>query len=145
VASAASARAAGSAPALLFDSDCGFCRWTLGWVLRWDTHRRVIPLAIQDPAADGPLAGLEPEKRLASWHFVDSEGELHSAGAAFAPLFELLPCARPLAALTRRAPRLTERAYRSVTSRRSTLGRLVTRAARERADQLIAERRRARS
>lgn len=143
MASAANARAASSAPALLFDSDCGFCRWTLGWVLRWDTRRRVVPIAIQDLAADVLLAGLEPEKRLASWHFVDSAGELHSAGAAFAPLFELLPGARALAALTRRAPRLTERAYRSVTSRRSTLGRLVTRAARERADKLIAERQRA--
>jgi predicted DCC family thiol-disulfide oxidoreductase YuxK len=137
VASAASARAAGNSPAILFDSDCGFCRWTLGWVLRWDRAHRLIPIRIQSPEGQALLARVDPDARLRSWHLAPSAGEVRSAGAAFPELFAVLPGARPLAALARAAPRLTQRAYVFVAGRRSTFGRLVTAGAKRRADALI--------
>jgi predicted DCC family thiol-disulfide oxidoreductase YuxK len=106
-------------------------------VLRWDRRRRLRPIALQDPEADRLLAGIPQEERMASWHFATPDGEVASAGAAFAPLLRLMPGGGPLAALAGRFPRATDRGYRWVAERRGTLGRLVTRRARRRASALI--------
>ena len=125
---------------ILYDADCGFCRWTLGWLLRWDRRRRLEPVALQDPEAARLLAGMAEERRMASWHLVDSQGEVTSAGAATAPLLRLLPGgwlpARAAAALAD----AVDRAYRWTADHRSVLGTLVTEGARRRADRLIASR-----
>ena len=68
------------------------------------------------------------------------DGVLRSAGAAFPELFRLLPGAAPLSVLTRRTPRATDRAYRWVAGNRSRWGKLVTDAAKRRADTRIAAR-----
>jgi predicted DCC family thiol-disulfide oxidoreductase YuxK len=125
---------------LLYDRDCGFCRWCLGKVLAWDRRRSIRPVAIQSEEADRLLAGLPAEDRLASWHLVDGDGPARSAGAAFPELFRLLPGAAPLAALTSRAPGVTDRAYRWVAGNRSLWGKLVTDGAKSRADRRIANR-----
>src|SRR5262249_60221531 len=31
---------------LIYDPDCGFCRWCLGKVLAWDRHRTLRPVAL---------------------------------------------------------------------------------------------------
>jgi len=125
---------------LLYDRDCGFCRWCLSKVLAWDRHRSLRPVAIQSEEADRLLGGMSEETRMASWHLVDPSGGLHSAGAAFPVLFRLLPGGAPLAELTARVPRLTARAYRGVAANRSRFGKLVTEAAKRRADRRIAGR-----
>ena len=125
---------------LLYDSDCGFCRWCLGKVLAWDRHRSLRPVAIQSEQADRLLAGVPEEQRLASWHLVDGDGTVRSAGAAFPGLFRLLPGGAPLVALTSRAPRATDRGYRWVAGNRSRWGMLVTDGAKRRADRRIGER-----
>jgi predicted DCC family thiol-disulfide oxidoreductase YuxK len=79
-------------------------------------------------------------ERTASWHLLDPEGRLHSAGAAFPPLFRLLPGGAPLASAATRAPRLTDRVYRWVADHRGWFGHLVTAGAKHRADRRIAER-----
>ena len=84
---------------LYFDQDCGFCRWTLAWVLRWDRHRRLRPVAIGNP------------RDLDSWHF-ERDGRRWSGGRAFAPLLEELPGGRALALLARRLEWLLVPAYR---------------------------------
>jgi predicted DCC family thiol-disulfide oxidoreductase YuxK len=126
--------------ALLYDLDCGFCRWCLGKVLAWDRRRAVRPVAIQSDEADRLLAGMPEEQRLASWHLVDGEGTVRSAGAAFPGLFRLLPGGAPLAALTAGLPRATDRAYRWVAGNRSRWGKLVSDGAKRRADRRIAAR-----
>jgi predicted DCC family thiol-disulfide oxidoreductase YuxK len=63
------------------------------------------------------------EERLDSWHLVLPSGEVRSAGAAAAPLAELLPAGQPLAFLFRSFPSLTERAYRSVSANRNRFAR----------------------
>ena len=77
---------------------------------------------------------------MGSWHLGGPDG-VRSAGAAFPDLFALLPGGAPLAALTRRAPGPSERAYRLVADNRSRLSRLVPGGLRDRADALIARRR----
>jgi predicted DCC family thiol-disulfide oxidoreductase YuxK len=125
---------------LLYDRDCGFCRWCLGKVLAWDRRRSIHPIAIQSEQADRLLDGIPEEQRLASWHLIGDDGTVRSAGAAFPPLFGQLPGGAPLAALTARAPDATDRAYRWVTGNRSRWGKLVTEGAKRRADERITAR-----
>ena len=125
---------------LFYDEDCGFCRWSAAKVLAWDRDRLIVPLSIQSPEAAELLTDVEPERRLASWHFLDASGVVFSAGAAFSPLLRLLPGGSPLAAFARRYPHGVERAYRVVASNRTVLGALVTNGARARADRRLAAR-----
>jgi predicted DCC family thiol-disulfide oxidoreductase YuxK len=125
---------------LLYDRDCGFCRWCLGKVLAWDRRRSLRPVAIQSEEAGRLLAGMSADERLASWHLVDGDGTVRSAGAAFPELFRLLPGGGPLAALTSRIPRATDRAYRWVADNRSRWGKLVTDGSKGRADRRISGR-----
>jgi predicted DCC family thiol-disulfide oxidoreductase YuxK len=125
---------------LIYDRDCGFCRWCLGKVLAWDHRRSIRPVAIQSNEAERLLSGMPEEERLASWHLVNGSGEVRSAGSAFPGLFRLLPGGAPFAAFTSWAPRATDRAYRWVAANRGRWGKLVTDGAKRRADQRIANR-----
>jgi predicted DCC family thiol-disulfide oxidoreductase YuxK len=110
---------------VLYDADCGFCKWTLDKILAWDRAKQVRPVAIQSEEGNRLLSGVAPDARLDSWHLVRSDGRLFSAGAAAAPLSRLLPGGRPLAAVFDAFPYLTERAYAFVTRRRSLWARLL--------------------
>jgi predicted DCC family thiol-disulfide oxidoreductase YuxK len=124
---------------VLYDRDCGFCRWTLAKLLAWDRGGALRPVAIQDPEAAEFLEGLAEDERLASWH-LSADGRVRSGGAAFAPVLRLLPGGRAPAAIAGRFPGAADRAYRLVAGNRSRLGRLVTSGARSRADRRIASR-----
>jgi predicted DCC family thiol-disulfide oxidoreductase YuxK len=110
---------------LVYDRDCGFCRWSLHKVLAWDRHNVLTPIALQDGAADRLLAPVPEHARSDSWHLVMPDGRVYSAGDAAAPLLRLLPCGRPLARLAASFPGPTNAAYRFVARHRSTLGRLL--------------------
>jgi predicted DCC family thiol-disulfide oxidoreductase YuxK len=125
---------------LIYDSDCGFCRWCLSKVLAWDRRGAVRPVALGTGEADRLLDGMPSAKRSSSWHLIDAGGAVHSAGAGFEPLLRLLPGGGPLAALAAKFPRATERGYRAVAGNRSLFGRLVTDGAKRRADEKIAAR-----
>ncbi|MHB8642551.1 MAG: thiol-disulfide oxidoreductase DCC family protein [Gaiellaceae bacterium] len=109
---------------VLYDADCGFCKWSLDKILAWDRAKRLRAAAIQSEEGERLLAGLEPTVQLDSWHLV-SDGNLFSAGAAAAPLARLLPGGRPLAALFDAFPHLTEAAYRYVAGHRDRWARLL--------------------
>ncbi len=126
---------------ILYDADCGFCRWSLAWLLRWDRRRRLEPVALQDRRADELLGGIDEELKMASWHLVGADGGVASAGAAAAPVLRLLPGGAPLAWLFARLPGPIEWSYRRVVEFRGPLGRGLSEAALARADRLIAERR----
>ena len=126
-------------PTVLYDHDCGFCRWALSKLLAWDRAGRLRPAPIQSPDGDRLLAGMSDEERLSSWHLVE-DGEVRSGGAAFEPLLRRLPGGAPLAALAGRFPAATERAYRVVAGRRGAIGPRLTAGAKRRADRRIAER-----
>src|SRR5829696_9338007 len=125
---------------LIYDSDCGFCRWCLGKVLAWDRRRAVRPLALGTDEANRLLRDMPRGEQMSSWHLIDEGGTVNSAGAGFPPLLRLLPGGAPLAALAARLPEPTERAYRAVSGNRGIFGRLVTDGAKRRAEHRIAER-----
>ena len=125
---------------LLYDRDCGFCRWSAGWALRLDRGRELEPAAIQGPRGQELLAHLGPDEQLDSAHLVTADGEVRSAGGVAVPFLRLVPGGRPFAALAERFPRATDRVYRFVSAHRSGLGRVLTKSARQRADALIAAR-----
>jgi predicted DCC family thiol-disulfide oxidoreductase YuxK len=110
---------------LLYDSDCGFCRWSVDKVLAWDRGGRIRTMELQDPEAGSLLGGMEPGEKMGSWHLVTPDGRVYSAGAAAPPLLRLLPGGKPLAALLAAYPGFTDRAYRTVARNRDRFGRLV--------------------
>jgi predicted DCC family thiol-disulfide oxidoreductase YuxK len=110
---------------ILYDRDCGFCKWSLDKILLWDRRGRLRPVAIQSTEGERLLPDMSPEQRLASWHLVGPGGAVTSAGAAAEPLARLLPGGRPLALLFRSFPRATDRAYRWVADNRGRLARML--------------------
>lgn len=110
---------------ILYDRDCGFCKWTVDKVLAWDQPGRLRAVAIQSAEGERLLSGMEPEARLASWHLVDEVGGLHSGGAAAAPLARMLPGAGWLGLVFSAFPASTERAYRYVAAHRGRWARLL--------------------
>ena len=110
-------------PVLLYDSDCGFCRWSMAKVLAWDRRGRIRAVRLQDPEADRLLPGMGEEAKMESWHLVTGDGRVWSGGAAAPHLLRLLPGGRPLAAVASAFPRTTDRAYRWVARNRGRLGR----------------------
>lgn len=123
---------------VIYDADCGFCKFSLALLLAWDRHGVLEILALGTPEADRLLADLTPAQRNASWHLVDGSGRRNSAGAALAPAVVLLSGGRFPAALVARMPHLTERGYRWVVDHRGFLGRFVPARARRWADRVIA-------
>jgi predicted DCC family thiol-disulfide oxidoreductase YuxK len=111
--------------ALLYDADCGFCKWIVSGVLAWDRHNRLVPRALQSAPAQTLLSDLSPEERLASVHLISPDGERLSAGSVPAPLLRLLPGGTIPALGIARLPRLTSRAYDWVANHRSQLSRAV--------------------
>ncbi len=146
---------------ILYDPDCGFCQVCVAVVLRWDRHGRLRPVALGTEEGDALLAGMPADRQMASWHLVDSgwcgnvaenaththhlpegAGTVWSAGAAFSPLFRLLPGGAPLARLADRFPRAAECGYRWVAERRTMFGKALPAAANRWADRVISESRR---
>ena len=113
---------------LVYDADCGVCKFILARVLELDRAGRYRPLALQDPRAAELLPGLSEEERMRSFHIVDPDGTVHSAGDGLAELVPLLD----------RAPRgVSERAYWLVAGNRTRLGKLIPAAAKRQAQRRI--------
>jgi predicted DCC family thiol-disulfide oxidoreductase YuxK len=108
---------------VLYDSDCGFCRWSLDRLLRWDRRGLLRATPIKSEEGDRLLADLSEVDRLASWHLVTPDGRRFSGGAAAGPLARLLPGGAPVAILAGTFPRSTDRLYRWVARNRDSLGR----------------------
>lgn len=117
----------GSAEAwLLYDADCGVCKFIVARVLEL-ARGRYRPLALQDPRAAELLPGLSEEERMESFHIVEPDGTVLSAGEGLAAL---LP---PLG----RSPRMASRAYWLVAGNRDKLGKLIPAAAKRQAQRRI--------
>jgi predicted DCC family thiol-disulfide oxidoreductase YuxK len=127
---------------VLYDADCGFCAWLLSLLLKWDSARRLQPLALQRPEAEELLGELTPDERMASWHLISPTGERHSGGAAVPVLLRVLPGGRAPAASLSRIPRPIDRAYTWVAEHRSQLSRVVPSAAMKRGRDAVSQRER---
>jgi predicted DCC family thiol-disulfide oxidoreductase YuxK len=110
---------------IIYDANCGFCRWSLSKILSWDRHHSLRPVPLQSEEADKLLDGMDPETKMRSWHLVTPDGMIYSEGAAVPPLAKLLPGGRPIASLASTLPGTTTRLYRWVADHRDRLARLV--------------------
>jgi predicted DCC family thiol-disulfide oxidoreductase YuxK len=122
---------------LLYDADCGFCKWIVSGVLAWDRHARLSPRAIQSAHAQALLSDLTAEERLAAAHLISPDGERLSGGSALAALLRLLPGGRGPALGIARVPRLSSRAYEWVANHRSQLSSAVPTAIKRRAGERV--------
>ena len=125
---------------VLYDADCGLCKWLLAGLLRADRAGRLRPIALQRPEAGELLPDLVPAERMASWHLVSPTGVRRSGGAAVAPLLRLLPRGRVPAVAFARFPRLTELGYRWVAEHRSQLSRWVPMSFKQHASERVRKR-----
>jgi predicted DCC family thiol-disulfide oxidoreductase YuxK len=110
---------------VIFDDDCGFCRWSIDRLLRWDRGDRIHLVTLRSAEADRLLAGMPAERRYASWHLVTPDGHIASGGRAVAPLLRRLPGGAPIAAIASAMPGPTDAAYRLVARNRGRLGELL--------------------
>jgi predicted DCC family thiol-disulfide oxidoreductase YuxK len=110
---------------VLFDDDCGFCRWSVSRVAAWDRARRLRFAPIRSEEGAAWLLGMDDGPRNESWHLITRDGGVASAGAAVPILLRELPGGGPLARLADAFPVTTDRAYRAVARRRGTLGKLL--------------------
>ena len=102
------------------------------------------------------LAGMPESEQMASWHLVEPRWQrnvaenatilfhragnsVFSGGAAFSPLFRLLPGGAPLARLADRFPGPAERGYRWVADHRSGFGKPIPDGVKRWADRVISE------
>jgi predicted DCC family thiol-disulfide oxidoreductase YuxK len=108
---------------LLYDDDCGFCRWSAERIRRLDGRRRLAFAAIQGERGGELLRGVPPELRLTTMHAVTADGRVWSGGEAVKVLLHELPLGRPFAALAGAFPDVTDRLYEFVARHRETFGR----------------------
>jgi predicted DCC family thiol-disulfide oxidoreductase YuxK len=122
---------------VLYDADCGFCRWAMAWAMRRDHNHVLVSVPIQSPLGSELLVNVIPSDRLRSAHVVLNDGCRRSGGAAAADVLSVLPPTRVLGRLARSLPRTTALLYGVVAARRKSFGRLVGKEARRRADDLL--------
>jgi predicted DCC family thiol-disulfide oxidoreductase YuxK len=127
---------------VLYDDDCGFCRWSLAALLRRDRHRLVIA-PIQSAEAQALLdeAEVPVADRLRAAHAVPLDGPpaaLRSGGDAVPLVLGTVG----LGLAGRLAPPLLRRlVYGAIAGNRTLLGRGVGTQRRADADRVIAQRR----
>ena len=110
---------------VLYDEDCGFCKWAVNRLLAWDRRDLLRPVSIQGEEGAELLGDMAESRRLDSWHLAMPSGEVYSGGAAVGPVANLLPLGKPLVVMAERFPSTTERCYRFVAQHRDLLAVLV--------------------
>jgi predicted DCC family thiol-disulfide oxidoreductase YuxK len=122
---------------VLYDADCGFCRWAVAWAVGRDERDLLVTVPIQSELGSELLVDIPLSDRLRSAHVVPDSGPLLSGGAAAAEVLGVLPSTRNLGRLARGLPRTTAVLYGVLAARRQSVGRLVGAEARRRADRLL--------
>lgn len=131
---------------LLYDANCGFCRWSVAWILRRVPTGSVVPATIQSPQGQALLeaAGVPEADRLKSAHahrVGDPPEALRSGGDAASLVTPLLQgtSGRAAALGARALPGPLRRLlYGQVATNRIAIGRLVSKERRAEADALLA-------
>ena len=125
---------------VLYDRDCGFCRWSVAKLLELDRDGNLQPVAIQSEHGSHLLASVREGERLSSAHAVTPDGRVFSGGDAAPVIAAELRRGKPAAALSGAVPPLTRACYRLVAGNRELVGRFVSGRRRARADTLLAAR-----
>jgi predicted DCC family thiol-disulfide oxidoreductase YuxK len=111
--------------AVLYDEDCGFCRWSTDKLRASDTRRRLTFAAIQSPRGAELLQAVPEAERLDSMHAVTPDGRVWSGGQAVRVILAQLPGGSILASIAAALPGPTETTYRLVARHRERLGRML--------------------
>jgi predicted DCC family thiol-disulfide oxidoreductase YuxK len=111
-------------PVLIYDGDCGFCRY---WLARVRRHvgERMEYIAFQDPQVPLRFPDLSIKRLKESVHFVASDGKVHHGARAVFEALALGGMKLPIRAY-RWIPGgalLSEAVYRFVARRRKFFGR----------------------
>jgi predicted DCC family thiol-disulfide oxidoreductase YuxK len=107
---------------VLYDEDCGFCRWCAHKLRRWDRRGWLTFASIQSAPGADLLLAVPVAERLDSMHAVTPDGRVWSGGLAVQVIVTELPGGRTLASIAATFPGSTERIYRLVARHRNRLG-----------------------
>jgi predicted DCC family thiol-disulfide oxidoreductase YuxK len=107
---------------ILYDDDCGFCRWSADRIRRLDSRGVLAFVPIQGEVGRILLGAVPPELRLASMHAVTPDGRVWSGGEAVRVIFVELPFGAALSHVAAAFPELTDRLYRFVAANREVFG-----------------------
>jgi predicted DCC family thiol-disulfide oxidoreductase YuxK len=110
---------------VLFDEDCGLCRWSASKLRTRDTDGGLRFVGIRSETGSTILRTMDLETRLASWHVAAENGAVWSGGAAIPVVARRLRGGAPVAWLTETFPEITERLYRWIAAHRLVLARLL--------------------
>jgi predicted DCC family thiol-disulfide oxidoreductase YuxK len=110
---------------VLFDEDCGLCRWSAGKLHTWDTANALRFVGIRSDAGRTTLRTMDVETRLESWHVATENGAVWSGGAAIPLVARRLRGGTPVAWLAETIPDTTERLYRWIAAHRLVFARLL--------------------
>jgi predicted DCC family thiol-disulfide oxidoreductase YuxK len=110
---------------VLYDEDCGVCRWSADKLRAWDRGGSLSFAALQSAEGDGWLSHTDNATRYASWHVVTADGRVYSGGAAAPVVLRLLPGGGPFASVMAAMPATTERLYQVAVRNRERLGRAI--------------------
>jgi predicted DCC family thiol-disulfide oxidoreductase YuxK len=110
---------------VLYDEDCGFCRWSADKLKAWDARRRLTFAAIQSPRGAELLVAVPDAQRLDSMHAVTPDGRVWSGGQAVRVILAELPGGSVLASTAATFPGATDTTYRLVARHRERLGRML--------------------
>ena len=110
---------------VLYDEDCGFCRWSADKLKAWDARRRLTFDAIQSPRGAELLVAVPEAQRLDSMHAVTPDGRVWSGGRAVRVILAELPGGSILASIAGAFPGATDRTYRLVARHRERVGRML--------------------
>jgi predicted DCC family thiol-disulfide oxidoreductase YuxK len=122
---------------VLYDTDCGFCRWAAARAVSLDHLGVLVPVPIQSSLGAELLVDLDPSDRHRAAHVIGDDGRRRSGGDAAADVLGVLPSTQALARLARSLPRTTNLLYGLVALRRQSFGQLIGPKARQRADRLL--------
>ena len=110
---------------VLYDEDCGFCRWSADKLRAWDGRGRLTFAAIQSARGAELLHAVPVAERPDSMHAVTPDGRIWSGGQAVRVILAELPGGRIPASIAATFPGATQRIYRLVARHRNRLGRLL--------------------
>ena len=110
---------------VLYDEDCGFCRWSTDKLKAWDTRRRLTFAAIQSAQGSELLVAVPEGQRLDSMHAVTPDGRVWSGGQAVRAILAELPGGSVPASIAAAFPGATDTTYRLVARHRERLGRIL--------------------
>jgi predicted DCC family thiol-disulfide oxidoreductase YuxK len=107
---------------VLFDDDCGFCRWSADRIRRLDQGGALTFVPIQSDIGSDLLRAVPPGLRLTAMHAVTADGRVWSGGEAVRVMLRELPGGVIASTLAATFPGLTDRLYRLIARNRDRLG-----------------------